>query len=316
MNNDAGGVLAGSSRGRTLRKLLNHRHLYLMALPAFLSVLIFTYIPLFGWVMAFTDYKIGKSMFGAPFAGLKYFKTFFADSTDAGPVIINTVVMNVSSLLLGLAVALAFAVFLKEVRWSPVRRFVQSASFFPYFMSWVILYAVLYALFSNSGALNSTLQALGIIEKPINVLGNPDASWGLIICVNIWATLGFDSVMFIAAIAGIPEEQYEAARIDGASRMQEILYVTLPNLIPTFMVLLIMGSGNIFNSYLDQFFIFTNSLNMSTMEVFDYYIYRYGLRLGNYSYATAVGIVKTFVSFLLIIGVNWLSKKTTERAIF
>ena len=304
------------SRKDTLRKIVRQRQLYWMVLPAMVAVGVFTYAPLFGWWMAFSDFKVGKSIFSAPWVGLKYFAEFFSDSADAGHVIINTLVMNVSSLLLGLLCALVFAIFLKEVRWHRYRRFVQSASFFPYFMSWVIIYAVIYALVSNDGAINASLQSIGLIDKPINILGNPQASWGLIIGVNVWNILGYNSVMFIAAIAGIPEEQYEAARIDGATRFHEMWHVTLPNLIPTLIVLLILGSGSIFNSYLDQFFIFTNTLNISTMEVFDYYIYRFGLKLGNFSYATAVGIVKTLVSLVLLIGVNWISRKTTDQALF
>ena len=183
-------------------------------------------------------------------------------------------------------------------------------------MSWVIIYAVIYALFSNDGAVNASLQSLGLIDKSINILGNPKTSWGLIITVDVWNILGYNSVLFIAAIAGIPDEQYEAARIDGAKRFHEMWHVTLPNLIPTLIVLLILGSGSIFNSYLDQFFIFTNTLNISTMEVFDYYIYRFGLKLGNFSYATAVGVVKTVVSLLLLVGVNWISRKATDHALF
>jgi len=304
------------TRRDTLRKMVRQRQLYLMLLPAIAAVAIFTYAPLFGWWMAVSDYKIGKAIFDAPWAGLKYFIEFFTDTAGAGHVILNTVVMNVSSLILGLVCALAFAVFLKEVRWAWFRRFVQSASFFPYFMSWVIIYAVIYALFSNDGAVNATLQSLGLTNKAINILGNPDTSWGLIITVNVWNILGYNSVMFIAAIAGIPDEQYEAARIDGATRYHEIRHVTLPNLVPTLIVLLILGSGSIFNSYLDQFFIFTNTLNISTMEVFDYYIYRFGLKLGNFSYATAVGVVKTLVSLILLVGVNWISRKATTQSLF
>lgn len=309
------GVQVANRRG-TLRKMVRQRQLYLMLLPALVSVAVFTYAPLFGWWMAFSDYKLGKPIFDASWVGLKYFEEFFADTAGAGHVILNTVVMNVSALVLGLVCALAFAIFLKEVRWTWFRRFVQSASFFPYFMSWVIIYAVIYALFSNDGAVNASLQSLGLIDKSINILGNPKTSWGLIITVDVWNILGYNSVMFIAAIAGIPDEQYEAARIDGATRFHEMWHVTLPNLIPTMIVLLILGSGSIFNSYLDQFFIFTNTLNISTMEVFDYYIYRFGLKLGNFSYATAVGVVKTLISLILLVGVNWLSRKATDQSLF
>lgn len=299
------------------RKIWQQKGLYMMLAPAFLCILIFNYLPLFGWIMAFTDYRLGSDMLEAPWAGLKYFKEFFADGGDAKQVIVNTLVMNVGSLVIGIAAALCFAIFLKEVRWNRFQKTVQAVTFFPYFMSWVIIYAVVYALFSNSsGAVNNVLMSLGIISEPINLLGDPAYSWLLIIAVNVWNTLGYNSVIFIAAIAGIPYEQYEAAVIDGASRFQKIRYVTLPNLMPTLVVLIIMNSGWIFNSALDQYFVFTNSMNISSMDVFDYYIYRFGLKLGNYSYATAVGIIKTGISIVLLVIVNKISKKLTERSIF
>ena len=305
------------SRLSLKKKLWQQKGLYLMLAPAFILILIFSYFPLFGWIMAFTDYRLGMNMLDAPWVGLKYFKEFFADGGDAKRVIANTLVMNVGSLVLGLLAALAFAIFLKEVRWKGFQKIVQSVTFFPYFMSWVIIYAVVYALFSNSsGAVNNVLLSLGMIKEPINLLGDPAYSWGLIIGVNVWNILGYNSVIFISAIAGIPDEQYEAAVIDGAGRFAKIWYITLPNLMSTLAVLIIMNSGWIFNSALDQYFVFTNSMNISSMDVFDYYIYRFGLKLGNYSYATAVGIIKTGISILLLVIVNRLSKKLTERSIF
>ena len=299
------------------KKLWQQKGLYMMIAPAFLCILIFNYVPLFGWIMAFTDYSPGVDMLKAPWAGLKYFKEFFADGGDAKRVIVNTLVMNIGSLSIGLVAALCFAIFLKEVRWKKFQKIIQSVTFFPYFMSWVIIYAVVYALFSNSsGAVNNVLISLGIISEPINLLGNAAYSWALIIIVNVWNILGYNSVIFISAIAGIPDEQYEAAVIDGAGRLQKIRFVTLPNLMPTLVVLIIMNSGWIFNSGLDQYFVFTNSMNISTMDVFDYYIYRFGLKLGNYSYATAVGIVKTCISIILLVIVNKTSKKLTGRSIF
>lgn len=309
--------ISRDSRLSLKRKLWQQKSLYLMLAPAFICILIFNYFPLFGWIMAFTDYHLGSDMFEAPWAGLKYFKEFFADGGDAKQVIINTLVMNVGSLAIGLVAALCFAILLKEVRWKRFQKTVQSVTFFPYFMSWVIIYAVVYALFSNSsGAVNNVLMSLGVIKEPINLLGNPAYSWLLIIVVNVWNTLGYNSVIFISAIAGIPQEQYEAAVIDGAGRFQKIRYVTLPNLMSTLVVLIIMNSGWIFNSALDQYFVFTNSMNISTMDVFDYYIYRFGLKLGNYSYATAVGIIKTGISIILLVIVNRISKKMTDRSIF
>lgn len=302
---------------KMLGKMFRQRYAYIMLLPALISTLIFSYTPLLGLIMAFTDYKVGRSMWKAPWVGLREFKAFFLDSGDALNIIRNTVVMNVLSLIIGLGTAFVFAILLKEVLWPVFGKFVQSITFFPYFMSWVILYAVIYSLFSTgSGAVNDSLINMGIIKEPLNVLGGASFSWLLIVAVNTWNCLGYNSVIFIATIAGISSEQYEAAEIDGAGRFGKIFYITLPNMVPTLIVLLIINSGWIFNSGLDQYFMFTNPTNISTMQVFDYYIYRYGLKLFNYSYATAVGLVKTIVSFILLIIVNKLSKKYSGKAIF
>lgn len=305
------------SRKQKMTKIYNQRYLLFMLLPALICITLFSYAPIFGWVMAFTDYQVGLSMWSAPFVGLKHFKEFFMDSGEAFGVIRNTLVMNVLSLLIGLFLALVFAILLREVNSKRLQKSVQYATFLPYFMSWVILYAVVYSLFSvSNGAINETLMALHIISKPLNILGDPKYSWALIVGVNTWNSLGYNSVIFIAAIAGIPQEQYEAAEIDGAGRWAKIINITVPNLIPTLMVLLIMNTGWLLNNGLDQYFIFTNSMNMEKMEVFDYYIYRYGLKLFNYSYATAVSIIKTGVSILLLIIVNRVSKKNYGRSLF
>lgn len=310
-------VMNGIGNNKKLTRMFRQRYSYIMLLPALICTIIFSYLPLSGWIMAFTDYKVGKSMWSASWVGLREFKSFFVDSGEAVSVITNTLVMNVFSLIVGLGTAFIFAILLKEIQWPRFGKLVQSITFFPYFMSWVILYAVIYSLFSRgSGAVNQTLVSMGLLKEPLNILGDASYSWILIILVNTWNSLGYNSVIFIATIAGIPGEQYEAAEIDGAGRFSKIRYITVPNMTPTLIVLLIMNSGWIFNSGLDQYFMFTNPTNISTMQVFDYYIYNYGLKLFNYSYATAVGIVKTLVSIVLLIIVNKLSAKYSGKAIF
>ena len=304
-------------RNGILHKMFRQRYAYIMLMPALVCTILFSYFTISGWIMAFTDYRVGKSMWKAPWTGLKQFKAFFLDSGDALAILRNTLVMNVLSIIIGLGMAFIFAILLNEVKWRTFSKLVQSASFFPYFMSWVILYAVIYSMFSmGSGAFNETLVSMGIIKEPSNILGDASYSWFLIVTVNTWCSLGYNSVRFIATIAGIPKELYEACEMDGAGRFARIAYVTIPNMIPTLIVLLIMNSGWIFNSGLDQYFVFTNPTNISTMEVFDYYIYRYGMKLFNYSYATAVGIVRTIVSFMLLIVVNRLSRKYSGKSIF
>ena len=293
------------------------RYLLLLLAPAFFLTLIFVYMPLFGWTMAFTDYQIGSSVFSGKWTGLLQFKRFLIDGSDFVYLIRNTLVMNIASVIQNLIVAVVFSVLLSEVRSRSFAKVVQTVTFFPYFISWVITYSVVWSLFAvRSGAFNQILMQLGVIERGINVLGSPKYSWGFMIYLNLWKYTGYNTIIFLAAISGIPSELYEAASIDGAGRYRKMWTITLRHLVPTFAILLIMNSGWIFNSNLEQFFIFSNSTNWERMEVLDMYIYKFGLRLLDYSYATAIGILKTIVSIVLLIIVNWGSKKISGSSIF
>jgi putative aldouronate transport system permease protein len=298
-------------------RLKRQRHLLLMLAPAFILTLIFAYVPLAGWVLAFKKFQLGKSIFSGEWTGLLQFRRFFIDSSDFYYLVRNTLVINVVSVVQNLLVAVVFAVLLSEVRKKVVAKAVQSVTFFPYFISWVITYSVVWSLLAvRSGAINQFLIGAGVLKKGINVMGEARYSWPFMIYLNLWKYTGYNCIIFLATISGIPQEQYEAAAIDGAGRFGRIWYITIRHLIPTVAILLIMNSGWIFNSNLEQFFIFTNSTNWETMEVLDMYIYKFGLKLLDYPYATAVGILKTGVSVLLLIIVNWGSKKISGSAIF
>jgi len=288
-----------------------------MLSPAFVLLFIFAYIPLSGWVMAFTEYKIGMNIFDGRFTGLSQFRSFFIESKDFINLIRNTLVINISSVIINIILAVFFAILLNEVRVYWFKKTVQTITFFPFFISWVITYSVVLSLFAvRTGSINEFLISIGFIRKGYNFLGDPRYSWGLMIILNMWKYLGYNSIIFLASIKGISSEEYEAAAIDGADRFQRIKFITLPHLIPTISILLIMNSGWIFNSNLEQFFIFTNPSNWETMEVLDMYIYKFGLKLLNYSYATAVGIIKTLVSIIMLWLVNTLSTKLTDSGIF
>ena len=290
--------------------------LYVLLAPAIILTLVFSYAPLAGWYMAFSDYKLGSSMFSGKWTGLKQFSNFFDGSMDAMYTVRNTLAINLMNLFISLLVAMVFTLLINEVRSRRVKKLVQTASFFPYFVSWVITYMIISAfLASKTGIVNRLIVSLGLRKKGVNFLGNPAYSWGLILFVNIWKNLGYDSVIFLAALAGIPTEQYEAADIDGATRLQKIWYITLPGLVTTLVMLLIMNSGWIFSSNFEQFFLFTNSTNWETMEVLDVYIYNYGLKKLNFSYATAVGIIKTFASILMFSIVNFTAKRLNGRSL-
>lgn len=287
-----------------------------MLLPGFLAILLFSYLPLSGWYLAFSEYKLGGSIFGGEWVGWKYFEKILTESSDLVYLIKNTVVMNGASMILTLLVSLLFAILLKELVWKFGAKAVQTVSFFPYFVSWVIAYSVVSSLLSvNSGAINQVLVQMGVIKKGFNILGDPQYSWGLIIIMNMWKNMGYNAIIFLSAIAGISTEQYEAAALDGASRTQQIRHITLPNLLPTASVLLIMNAGWILNSNLEQFFVFQNSTNWLKMEVLDMYIYKFGLKMLDFPYATAMSIVKTIVSILMLLGVNAITKKMNETSI-
>ncbi len=296
-------------------QIKQYKSLYLMALPAIISYFIFSYVPLFGWIMAFINYKPGKSIIGSEFVGLKNFEKFFSASSGYSQVLLNTVGINVLSLIAIFALAIVFSIMLSEVK-KKFGRIVQMVSLFPFFMSWIIACSLVYAMFGlQSGAVNVILVNLGIIKEGVNVLGDPKYAWILMITLNVWKSLGYYSIIFLATIVGIPAEEYEAASIDGASRWKKILYVTLPNLKQVFFVMMILQCGTIFNSGLDQYFAFTNSQNWDSMITFDMYIYTRGFAKGDFSYATAVGIIKTVVSLIMVISVNKLSRKYAETSV-
>jgi len=269
------------------------------------------------WVIAFTDYKIGKNIFSGEWVGLRFFREFFRDSADAFNVFKITLSFNITSLILGTFSAMAFAILINEIKNRKTRRFVQSASILPFFVSWVITYSLCRAFFATgSGLLNTFLMNAGIIDRGINILGDPKYTFGLLIGTSLWKGLGYSAVIYLATIAGIDQEQYEAANIDGAGRWARIRYITIPSLIGTMAVLLVLTSGSLLSSNFDMFYIFSNPTNQIATEVFDMYVYRFGLKLGRYSYATAVGMFKTVTSLTMILICNSIYRKITDRTIF
>ena len=299
-----------------LKKIIRYRIVYLMLLPGFILTGVLSYGPMGGLYMAFSDYKIGRPLYSSVFTGLKYFIQVFRDSVDILFLLRNTVVMNILSLLTNLCVSLVFAIMLNEVANSKIKRTVQTVSFMPFFLSWVIVYNILQVfLQGETGLVNTVLKDLGLISEGIGFLSSPKYSWGLYVFANLWKSLGYNAVIFLAAIAGIDTELYDAALIDGADRLQRIQYVTLPLLLPTLEILLIMNVGWVFTSNFDAYYLFTNSMNRPTMEVFDMFIYRFGLKQLNFSYATAVGILRSAAGIIMLAFVNGISKRLDGSSI-
>ena len=289
---------------------------YIMLLPGFLLTLVFSYIPFGGLYMAFSNFRLGFPIFSAEFVGLQHIRTVFFESMEVRWVLRNTLVMNIGGLLVGLPSAMFFAIALNEVRVKSVKVVFQTFSFMPFLLSWVVAYNMILAfLATEEGIINVALRNWGIIEHGIPIMSDPRFSWGLIILSSLWKGLGYGAVLFLSAIAGIDQELYDAAQVDGATRLQQAWHITVPYLLPTLQILLILNTGWILSSSLEQFYLFTNTMNRSTMEVFDVYIMRFGLRLLRFSFATAVGLMRSLVGITLLILVNIISSRINKVSV-
>jgi putative aldouronate transport system permease protein len=280
-------------------------NLFFLALPFMIMILSFNYIPLLGWFLSFVEYRVGNPILQNEWVGLKYFKLLFT-SRDFFRVMKNTAVFSLLGYAL-LPVPMIFAILLNEISSKYFRKTAQTLSTLPYFISWIIVYSLAFALFSSDGLINSALAILKI--PPQDLLLNPDAVYTFQMTILQWKTLGWGAIIYIAALAGIDQELYEAATVDGAGRLRCALHITVPGLMPTFIVLALLAIANFANNGIDQYFVFKNAFVYDNIEVLDLYTYRIGLELFDYSYATAVGIFKSFISIVLLFLTNYIAKK-------
>lgn len=295
------------------KKWKNYR-LLLWLLPFMILVFLFSYVPLAGWVIAFFDYRPGVSLSAGNFVGLKFFIQFFTDTIDMWRVIKNTLVFATINLA-ACVLPMLFAILLNEVKCAKYCKAIQSITTFPNFVSWVIIYSLAFAIFSTEGVANTILMGLGITDKPSNLLGNSGAVYWFQSFLSIWKSVGWGSIVYLAAISGISSELYEAAAVDGAGRFKQAIHITLPGIMGTFIVLLLLAIGNFISVGFDQYFIFQNPVTSKKIEVLDLYVYRLGLLNKDYSYSTAIGMVKSLISLVMLFGANHLAKKVRGDAI-
>lgn len=288
--------------------------LFLMALPFIIFVFAFAYVPIFGWVYGLFDYKPGLPLSEMEFVGLENFKKIFSDWRDLSRVLRNTLIMSGLGLLAA-PIPMFFAIFLNEIRVPIFKKFVQTTTTLPYFISWIIVFSLSFAIFSNEGLIANILNYFGASDSYVNLLGENDAVWWMQWFLGIWKSVGWNGIIYIAAIAGIPGELYEAAKVDGANRFQLIKNITIPSLYPTFFVLLLLSISNLLNNGFDQYFVFFNPLVADKIEVLDYYVYKVGILINDYSYSTVLGMLKTIFSVAMLFGANQLSKKIRGESI-
>jgi putative aldouronate transport system permease protein len=294
-----------------LKKIREQRYLCLMSLPFVVWLIIFKYIPLWGWTMAFQEYKPGLGFFQQEFIGLKYFQIMFTDA-QFYIALRNTLAMSIMGLLVGFTLPIILAILLNELKWKKFQKVVQTVSYLPHFVSWVIVASIVTKMLSlEDGAINQILLAFGWIKEPIPFMARPQYFWWIVTLADLWKEIGWNSIIFLAAITGINPDLYESAAIDGAGKFKRIIHITLPSILPTVMIMLILAVGNIINIGFERQFLLGNTLLTDVSTVLELYILNYGIRSGRFAFGTAVGIFKSFVSIIMVVGANKLSKKIT-----
>ncbi|BBF45273.1 binding-protein-dependent transport systems inner membrane component [Lachnospiraceae bacterium KM106-2] len=291
--------------------------MFLLVLPFLILCFLFSYFPLHGWIYAFFDYKPPLKLSQCQFVGFQWFKMLFANKTQVQQltqVMINTFAMSFLTIVTSI-LPVGFAIFLSEIKCKWFKNLVQTLTTLPNFISWVLVYSVAFSLFSNSGMVNTVLQHLHIITEPMKFLDSDSHTWLAMLLWNTWKGLGWGSIMYLAAITGVDPELYDAAKVDGAGRFQLMRHITLPALMPTFFVLLMLAVANFLSNGMDQYFVFQNAFNKTHIQVLDLYVYNIGMTGRSISMATAISMLKSIISVTLLIVVNLVSKKTRGESI-
>ena len=287
--------------------------LHLMILPGLLFILIFKYMPLGGITIAFKEFLPGKGIWGSPWVGLENFEYMLA-LPDTKRVMWNTLFIAAAKILINFPVPIIISILLNEVKNHRFKRSVQTIIYLPYFISWVILAGIIQDLFAKEGLINQFLGIFG--AEPVFFLGNKYAFLGVLIGTDVWKNLGYNTVVYLAAITGIDETLYEAAKIDGANRFQQIWNVTLPGIAPIVVLMMILNLGNVLNAGFEQIFNLYNPLVYETADIIDTFVYRISLVEANYSLGTAVGLLKSVVSFILIVTSYKIANKYSDYTVF
>lgn len=288
--------------------------LLLLMLPVVAYYVIFSYIPMGGIVMAFKDYLLLDGIWGSRWVGLEQFKILF-ETPSFYEVLRNTIVISSLRMVFGFPAPILFALLLNELRGNIFKRVIQTISYLPHFLSWVVLAGIFIPFLSpSSGPINIVLSRMGI--KPIYFLGQTNTFVPTIIVTGIWQSFGWGSIIYLAAISGISPELYESALLDGANRFQKIWYITLPSILPTIVVLFILNTGSILNGGFDQIFNLYNDAVMSVADILDTYVYRRGIAGLQYSYSAAVGLFKNVVGFFFVFLTNTIAQKLGESSLW
>lgn len=302
--------------GKSLfKRIWEQKGLQGMAIPGVIWMLVFSYIPMYGLMLAFKEYSLGKSLFGGAWIGFKYFREFFQDEYFFR-IIENTLGISLLRIVIGFPIPIIFAILVNEIMSSRYKRTVQTITYLPHFISWAVLGGLMISWLSEAGAFNAVLLNLGIIKEPIAFIAEPKYFWGIVLISNIWKETGWNTIIYLAAIASIDQEMFESANLDGVNRFQKIWYLILPSISGTIAVLFILNVGYLLNTNFDQILVMSNQVNLDRSNVIDLYVFRTGIRTGRFSYATAIGALRSVVALLLLVIADRGSKKVAGQSIF
>ncbi|MFC5467680.1 ABC transporter permease [Cohnella suwonensis] len=305
-----------SRANRFWATFIRNKYLYMMSLPFIAWVFVFSYYPLWGWLMAFQKFKPnGTPILQQKWVGLEQFRTMFHDDMFY-QALRNTLAMSIMGLVSGFIVAVGFALLLNELKNIAFKRVVQTISYLPHFVSWTVATSIITRMLSSdNGVVNDILLGLGFIQEPIQFMGKGHLFWGIVTVSDLWKETGWSAIIYLAAISGIAPDLYEAAKVDGAGRLRQMWHVTLPGIRSTIVVLLVLSIGHLVNNGFEKQFLLGNNLVLDYSQVLDLYSLKYGLEMSRYSFGTAVNMFNSVVSLILLFVANGLSKRFTKESV-
>lgn len=308
-------LLANKKRSALLKKIWNYKYLYLFILPAVVWYTVFCYVPMYGVTLGFKEFRYDKGILGSPWVGLRYVTQFF-NYYDFWKLIRNTVLSSGLKLIFCFPAPIILALLLNELKNIRFKKTIQTVSYLPFFISWVIVMTLFNKLFSpNNGPANDLMVSL-FGGKPIYFLGEPKLFYPLVVLTDMWKGVGYGSILFLSALSGIDPQLYEAAMVDGCNKWKSIIHISLPGLIPTIGIMFILSIGTLMKGAFEQIYLMQTPSTLDVSEILDTYILKSGIIGGMYSYATVVGIFQSIVSIVLIITTNKISKKVTEVSLW
>ncbi|WP_270170640.1 ABC transporter permease [Paenibacillus sp. SYP-B4298] len=297
------------------RGVMRNKYLYFMSLPFVIWTFVFHYLPLWGWTMAFQRYRPNRPFWEQEWVGLDHFRTLFSDDMFY-LVLRNTLAMSFMGLIAGFTIPILFAIMVNEIRGMVFKRFAQTVSYLPHFVSWVVVAGIISKMLStDNGAVNELLMWLGIIKEPVQFMAKGEWFWGIVTAADVWKETGWNAIIYLAAISGIGPELYEAAKVDGASRLRQIWHITLPGIRTTIIILLIMSIGHLISIGFEKQFLLGNNLVSDYSQVLDLYALNYGISMGRFSFGTAINMFNSIVSLFLLFTANGIFKRLTKESI-